>query len=73
MAKITEPIDRILSACKTCGAPIYWYKTAMNKNIPVEPASINEKNKHSVQFNPRTMLSHFAKCYDADAWRGRSK
>lgn len=72
-------------ACRSCGAPIIWTRTAKGKAMPVdaEPRSDGEialRDEEgtlvAVYIGAATdgearYVSHFATCKDSDSWRRR--
>jgi hypothetical protein len=73
------------SKCRSCSASIVWMKTSKGKTIPVDTATIKERDLEFVfdqragarndyrspLFNPRNHTAHFATCPDADKHRRR--
>jgi hypothetical protein len=53
--RFTIPAGTPVKACKSCGAGIYWIRTAAGKAMPCDPDG----------------TSHFASCPQADQHRKR--
>ena len=54
----TGPNGERITACRSCGAPIYWSVTAAGRRVPIAVA---------------TGESHFRDCRDARAWSKKGK
>lgn len=54
------------SKCRSCGAPIVWFKTSAGKKIPVDAATVEPEDQ---QLQLPRHVSHFATCPDADKFR----
>lgn len=65
-----------MAQCKSCKKSILWAITKSGRKIPVdrdvEIAQLWETGE-PVEFDPTTMISHFATCPDAMAFRKRGK
>ncbi len=46
-----------IQACRSCGKPIWWGKTAAGKSCPFD-----------VVGRERTAVTHFSTCKDANDW-----
>jgi hypothetical protein len=56
----------VVARCRSCQATIMWMKTDRGKKMPVDftPAAQGHE-----RWNPKTMVSHFDTCPNADDWR----
>jgi hypothetical protein len=52
--------------CRSCGAPIRWLLTPLNKYMPTDAANVGHEETH---FDHKRHTSHFATCLQADMWR----
>jgi hypothetical protein len=53
-------------ACRSCKAPIVWFKTSAGKNIPIDAATVLPTD---VNLELPRHVSHFATCKDANKFR----
>ncbi len=65
-----------MSKCRSCGADIFWVKTLRGKSMPIDyDKDLAEEferaamYKHTVDFDPARMRSHFSTCPEADQHR----
>jgi len=56
--------------CKSCGAPIVWVRSVINKPIPLDPKIYRVVTEDGVVVKGR--ISHFATCPNADKFRRKS-
>lgn len=56
--------------CRSCGQYIVFLPTASGKSMPVDAESVTEGDE---QFDPKTHVSHFSTCPDADKFRKRGR
>jgi len=60
------PPDAAMLRCRSCGAAIAWAKTKAGKQMPLDLATVEERE------GKRYAESHFARCKDAAGWRKKS-
>lgn len=54
------------TSCKSCGAPIFWLKTAAGRSMPVDSPSVQAGD---TTFDGARHVSHFSTCPNADRHR----
>lgn len=55
-----------LAHCRSCNAPIIWFRTARGSNMPVDVGSVD---RNDVKLDMKRHISHFATCKNADQHR----
>jgi hypothetical protein len=55
-------------ACRSCGAPIVWFRTKAGKRMPVDAATTKPTDAEH-QLDLTRHISHFATCPNADSHR----
>lgn len=54
--------------CRSCGAPVVWFRTKTGKRMPVN-AETTRRNDAEHMLDLKRHVSHFATCANADSWR----
>lgn len=66
------------ATCRSCGKPVVWMVTKLEKSIPVEPYSLSpddralleeQPSKGKLVFDSKRHISHFARCPNAKTHR----
>jgi hypothetical protein len=54
--------------CRSCKAPVVWFRTAAGKRMPVDEATTQPIDAEH-QLDLKRHISHFATCPDQAKWR----
>lgn len=54
------------SKCRSCQAPIVWFKSDTGKNVPIDAGTVEKEDQ---VLDLKRHVSHFATCPDAAKFR----
>lgn len=69
MRKSVEKI--VTQPCRSCGAPIGWLVSVLNRRMPVDPKLVTITTVSGETHSG--FIAHFASCPAAKSWRGKKR